>query len=401
MKVVFVSNDFRVYWKGRLIYLHEYLAGKNIQLQVIELFGIDSAYSFDDYNNSFQWWECLFPDKGVAELTNQEITSSLFLKLDQAQPDIIIASPITFFAGALSLRWAKLNRKKLIMFDDAKPLIQFKRNFVVRSIRDLLTQQIDGFWLPSNDYDTAYPALDKKKILFFYGYSCINNNLFKVSQKKEFTHQSIICVARLVPVKNLDNLLKAWQLVEKENAKYKLVIVGDGSAYDSLNNLANDLNLTQVQFVGTISNDQLPEFYFNADAFILPSLSETWGLVVNEAMAAGLPILLSNKINATHTLLKEGINGFSFDPYDVEAMADAILNYINLDMQAKENMSAQSLKIIAEMDYVNMGTQLVEALNKISNQKFKRANTLAMAIINLWNGNHNTAGWDTLDSLAI
>ena len=87
MKVVFVSNDFRVYWKGRLIYLHEYLAGKNIQLQVIELFGKDSAYSFDDYNNSFQWWKCLFPDKGVAELTNQEITSSLFLKLDQAQPD--------------------------------------------------------------------------------------------------------------------------------------------------------------------------------------------------------------------------------------------------------------------------------------------------------------------------
>jgi len=396
LKVVILNNDFRVYWKGRLIYLHEFLAERNIHLQVIELFGKDSLYSFDDYNNTFSWWECLFPDKGASELSNHEITTSLFSKLEELEPDIIIASPITFFAGALGLRWAKRNKKKFIMFDDAKPLIQFKRNFLVRSIRDLLTQQIDGFWLPSNDYDTAYPTINKEKTLFFYGYSCINNNLFKVNKKKEFTHQSIICVARLVPIKNIDNLLRAWQLVERENANYQLVIVGNGSRYDDLNSLAEDLGLKRVQFAGTITNDQLPESYFKSDAFILPSLSETWGLVVNEAMAAGLPVLLSNRVNAAHTLLQEGVNGYSFDPYNIKAMADAILSYINLDTQSKENMSAQSLEIIEDMSYENMGAQLVTALNKTRVQKFKKPSLIAMAMISLWDGKHNTSGWDTL-----
>lgn len=399
MKVVILNNDFRVYWKDRLIYLHRFLAEKDIQLNAIELFGKDSAYSFDDYHNTFTWWGCLFPDKNSSELSDYEITTSLFSKLDQLKADIIIACPITFFAGALGLRWAKLNRKKFIMFDDAKPLIQFKRNFLVRSIRNLLTQQIDGFWLPSDDYDVAYPALNKKKILFFYGYSCINNSLFKVNQKKEFTHQSIICVARLVPIKNIDNLLRAWQLVEETNANYKLIIIGNGYCYDSLNNLTENLDLKHVQFAGTIANDHLPEFYFKSDAFILPSLSETWGLVVNEAMAAGLPVLLSNKVNATNTLLKEGVNGYSFDPYNIKAIATAMLSYINLDTQLKEKMSAQSLKIISEMSYENMGTQLVEALNKIMDQKFKKPSPLAMTMINFWDGNHKTSGWDTLDSI--
>lgn len=378
-----------------MVFLQPFLAGQGIKLQAIELFGQGSPYSFDHYDDKYQWWTCLFPDQSAHELSKEDIAAKLFTALDDYQPDLVIASPITFFAGALGLRWAKKNQKKFIMFDDAKPLIQFKRNFLVKWVRNTLTAQADALWLPSVDYDTEYPALKNKDVQFFYGFSCVDNAFFKSDGLRKVNCNTIVCVARLVPIKNIDNLLKAWQLVERES-NYKLQIIGDGPLRDNLTQLSAQLNLKQVEFLRTVDNSTIPACYHKADALVLPSLSETWGLVVNEAMAAGLPVLLSNRINAAQSLLKEGVNGFSFDPFNVDEMANAILNYINLDNSQKEEMSARSTQIVDDMGYEQMGAQLLKALPQIAQKDFEHPNMIARIMINLWYGKHDISAWDKL-----
>jgi glycosyltransferase involved in cell wall biosynthesis len=395
LKVLILNNDFRVYWKGRLVYLQRFLASQNISFYAIELFGNGSPYSFDTYDNNESWWTCLFPQNSSEELSKKDIEKALFLQLDKINPDIIIASSIVFYAGALGIRWAKKRKKKFVMFDDARHS-QFKRKFLIQWVKDLIAEQADGFWFPSKNYYEAYAYFHNKGVSFFYGFNCIDNKLFKFEGEKQSHHKTIICVARLVPIKNIDNLLKSWQLIEKNNSDYKLVIIGDGPEYDILNQLKSDLNLKAVEFLGAIDNEVIPRYYFNAGAFILPSLSESWGLVVNEAMAAGLPVLLSHNVNAAKDLLKEGINGFGFDPLDVNSMADAISKYINSDIQAKKSMSNSSLEIIDLMSYENMGVQLFDALISIKQQKNKRPGLLASLVINLWYGRYNKSGWDKL-----
>ena len=122
------------------------------------------SYSFDTYENKEQWWTCLFPDKSYDEISISEIRETFLNKLNAINADVVIAGSIVFFAGALGLRWAKNNRKKFIMFDDAKPS-QIKRNFFVQWVKDLITRQIDGLWLPSKDYDEAYLKLIDKDTL--------------------------------------------------------------------------------------------------------------------------------------------------------------------------------------------------------------------------------------------
>jgi glycosyltransferase involved in cell wall biosynthesis len=151
-----------------------------------------------------------------------------------------------------------------------------------------------------------------------------------------------------------------------------------------------------VIFLGAVNNSDIPTYFYNSVAFVLPSLSESWGLVVNEAMAGGLPILISNKINASNALLREGANGFSFEPLDVEDMVEKILAFINLDLEGKIRMSNRSLKIIERMDYENMGNELFAAVNRISKIKTKRLPALALLLINIWHGRYNTAGWNKL-----
>ncbi|MGY3213786.1 glycosyltransferase family 4 protein [Mucilaginibacter sp. HD30] len=396
MKVAILSNDFRVYWKGRLVYLQQFLSENGIQLQAIELFGKGSPYNFDLYNNNYSWWTCLFPDSDATQLSKKEITIKIFDTLNNFNPDVVITSPITFFAGALGMRWAKQKHKKHIMFDDAKPLVQFRRNRLVRWVRDTITAQTDALWLPSVDYESEYPTLNKKSTLLFYGFNCIDNSFFKPQIQNKFNSKVIICVARLVPIKNLEALLYAWKNVEETNAGWSLNIIGEGPLHSKLNRLAKQLNLLQIAFNGAVKYNELPGYLHSAEALILPSFSETWGLVVNEAMASGLPILLSNRVNAAKSLLKDGANGYLFNPYDESALSAVLLKFIALSSDQKLKMSALSLDIINDMDYQEMGINLLNALNKLVVKKRKKINFVPYLLLNLWSGKHDISAWNNL-----
>jgi glycosyltransferase involved in cell wall biosynthesis len=387
MRVVILHNDLRVYWKGRIKYLHEFLDKHNIALHSIELFGKGSPYAFDPYDSN-----CLFPDNSYDELSKNEIETKLFEKLDKINPDVVIAGSIVFFSGALGIRWCRNNSKHFIMFDDGKPSF-IKRNPFVQFIKDTITRQADALWLPSVDYDAEYKGIFKKP-WFFHGYNTIDNDLFKIDAEKEFNHNTITCVARLVDIKNFDNLLKAWKIVESANATYRLSIIGSGPLHDHLQKLKGDLELKRVDFNGIVSNKDIPMYLFKSDAFVLASFAESWGLVVNEAMAAGLPVLLSKTIHATVPLLKEGENGYTFDPYKMDEMAQKILQFINLDIPAKKAMSAKSLAIINTMNYENMGNELLTVLNKMDLQKPKKATFPGAFFMRLWKGGYNTSGWN-------
>lgn len=395
MKVVILNNDFRVYWKGRLVYLRGYLASQNIQLNAIELFGKGSPYAFDTVDSTHHWWACLYPNKAAGDVEKEELKERLFLRLDELDADVVIGPSIVFFAGALGIAWAKKRRKKFIMFDDARPA-QVKRNAVVQWVKNLITSRADALWLPTKSYDKDYADFKKQGLHFFYGFACIDNKLFTADRAGQASIKTIICVARLVPIKNLEGLLNAWRLIEQQNAGYQLLIVGNGPEGEKLRRQKALLKLQTLKFIDAVDNPKLPQYFGNAGAFVLPSFSETWGLVVNEAMAAGLPVLLSKTVNAATDLLQEGVNGFSFNAFDDSDIARAILNYMRLDEPAKMLMSQKSLEIIDGLSYEKMGKQLTDALALITSKPYTKPGFVASAIISRWHGRYNTGGWDKL-----
>lgn len=388
MKVVILHNDLRVYWKGRIKFLRQFLAGHNISLYAIELFGKGSPYAFDPLDQD----NCLFPENSHDELSKTEIKDKLFKKLDEIDPDVIIAGSIVFFSGALGVAWCRKHNKHFIMFDDGKPS-DIKRNGFVQFIKDTITAQADALWLPSPDYDAEYKSVFKHP-WYFHGYNTIDNQLFKVEGEKAVDHNVIICVARLVEIKNFENLLKAWKQVESANDSYRLQIIGSGPEEEKLKDLCTNLGLQRVQFAGIIPNKNIPGYLFKADAFVLASFAESWGLVVNEAMAAGLPVILSKKINAHAALLEEGENGYVFDPNNVDEIAQKLLKFINLQPSKKQTMSQRSLQIIGTMDYGNMGRELLRVLNKMATQQPKKPTLPGGIFMSIWKGGYNTSGWN-------
>lgn len=154
-------------------------------------------------------------------------------------------------------------------------------------------------------------------------------------------------VGRLSPEKNVPLLIKAFarlRMMNRNARDWGLLIVGDGPDRESLVELAKHENIPNARFVGGVGWRQVPRYLAICDVLVLPSSSEPWGLVVNEAMVCGLPVLVSNRCGCVEDLVIEGVTGHSFDCQDVDALAKRMEYFVDSpDRIAEYGRNAKSL----------------------------------------------------------
>jgi glycosyltransferase involved in cell wall biosynthesis len=170
------------------------------------------------------------------------------------------------------------------------------------------------------------------------GYDVVDNQYFRNgadaarqssrSQIDNLPARYFFCCARLIPKKNVLMLIDAFAQYRRQcpPPPWKLVIAGDGPERRAIDERIAALGLTQaVRLLGRLAYDQLPVAYGLAGAFVMPSKTDQWGLVVNEAMAAGLPVLVSNSAGCSQELVEQGVNGYTFDPWDPNDLAQLLV----------------------------------------------------------------------------
>jgi glycosyltransferase involved in cell wall biosynthesis len=144
------------------------------------------------------------------------------------------------------------------------------------------------------------------------------------------------------------DLLKAYETIAKKH-QVALVYVGDGELRQSLEQYARDKGLSQVHFAGFQNQTEIPRYFALADIFVLPSIRESWGLVVNEALCFGLPVVISNQVGAADDLVRDNVNGFIFEAANPAALAEK-LDRILADDALRERMGEASKNLIAGWD---------------------------------------------------
>jgi glycosyltransferase involved in cell wall biosynthesis len=173
----------------------------------------------------------------------------------------------------------------------------------------------------------------------------------------------ILASARFIPKKNLEKLVMAFaRALELTPAPHHLVILGDGPGRTALQAVIASAGLgSRAALTGFKEYESLPAFYGLADAFVHVSLSEQWGLVINEAAAAGLPLVVSNVCGAAAELIEPGNNGILVDPNDVEDMAHALQHIMTLSEAERETMGQASRRIAADWGIDRFADGLREA----------------------------------------
>jgi glycosyltransferase involved in cell wall biosynthesis len=147
----------------------------------------------------------------------------------------------------------------------------------------------------------------------------------------------LLAVGRLAPEKGIDVLLRG-----AEGLPVEIVLAGVGPEAERLQELAGP----NVTFLGQVARDRLPQLYADADVVVMPSRSDPWGMVLNEAALAGRPLVSTTAAGAAHELIEDGGNGFRVPPGDVEALREALRRLV-ADPELRRAAGIRSREIAA------------------------------------------------------
>jgi glycosyltransferase involved in cell wall biosynthesis len=232
-------------------------------------------------------------------------------------PDVVVAGGWNQPAFWLALLYARLRGLPLVTWVEstasdarpaARPLELAKRAFVHGSAAFLVPGLASAEYLRSLGVEEARIAEAP---------NAVDLDLFRTARvdRRGRERCRFLYVGRLDREKGLDVLLRAFARVPGE-----LVVVGEGPEAGRLRGLADE----RVRFLGSLDRDELPPVYAAADAFVLPSLSEPWGMVLLEAAAAGLPLVATDACGAAWDAIEDGVNGFRVAAGAEDALAVAL-----------------------------------------------------------------------------
>jgi glycosyltransferase involved in cell wall biosynthesis len=222
------------------------------------------------------------------------------------------------------------------------------------------------------------------------GYDVVDNQHFAdgaedARRRADATRQALdlpedyfLTSCRFVEKKNLQRLLRAYALYRGHTeVPWDLVLLGDGPLRGNLSEQAEAHGISNhVHFPGFKQYDELPPYYGLANGFVLASTTEQWGLVVNEAMAAGLPVLVSERCGCASDLVREGKNGFTFDPYDPVEIA-RLMGRMAGKRCDRSAMGARSQAIISQWTPERFADGLLAAAEKAKSAVTNHSGTVA------------------------
>jgi glycosyltransferase involved in cell wall biosynthesis len=168
--------------------------------------------------------------------------------------------------------------------------------------------------------------------------------------RSEIAGPNILYCAKFISRKHPETILRAMAHLQAVGIGCNLIMAGNGPILDEMKRLSECLNLNRVFFPGFISQKELPTLYNECDLFIHPSEDEPWGLVINEVMAAGLPVIIGEDMGCAPDLVLDGVNGYALSATDAEAVA-AKIKLLLTDQGLMKKMGKASKEIIASWSY--------------------------------------------------
>jgi glycosyltransferase involved in cell wall biosynthesis len=326
--------------------------------------------------------------------------------LDSIRPDVVCVSGWGLPVSLAAIAWAAPRGVPLVMLSESnefdEPRVAWKE-FIKRRIVSLCSAGVGG-GNPQADYLVKL-GLPASRV--YRGYDVVDNRFFAEEARElgagiwelgEIKRPYFLACARFGKKKNLPGLIRAYARYRQKvqlstldfglstaavsnasalacpavaphplrslrSSVFDLVIAGDGEERVEIERTIRECGVSDhVHLVGAKGYYDLPAYYANAGAFIHASTTEQWGLVVNEAMASGLPVLVSNRCGCATDLVKEGVNGWTFDPTNEEQMADLMLR-ISSDEEQRKEMGRKSREIIAEWGPARFASGISSAID--------------------------------------
>ncbi|MBC8433157.1 MAG: glycosyltransferase family 4 protein [Desulfobacterales bacterium] len=336
----------------------------NCRVVAMEMFAKDSDYEWDPVllgKETFERYTVMDCESAVGRRNRSILKKTVFKALDDIRPDVLVVNGWGHRESRISLAWCRKEKCKIVMLSDSVR-DNFPRYFWKETYKKWLLRGIQAGFAAGTPQARYLNRLGIPLEGIFYPGSTVVDNEYWTKKKRQIVKDKeklrllyglperfFLCVARFVDFKNIPFLIRSYAAYRSLAGQQAigLVLCGSGPQEGKIIKTIKNFNLKEVYLVGFRQASELPVFYGLADCFIFPSSRfEPWGLVANEAMASGLPILASSMTGCAEDLVHDEVNGFVFDPEDENGLAD-IMFKITQDQHSLAQKGRESEKIIA------------------------------------------------------
>jgi 1,2-diacylglycerol 3-alpha-glucosyltransferase len=348
----------------------------------------------------------LFPEATEHHPLKTELRRAFCSALEQTNPDVVAVNGWNNFGSLIAANCCVRRGIPMVVMSESshqdEPRIWWKEA-IKRRIVGLYSAALVG----GQRHVGYLVELGIPRERIFTGYDVVDNDYFRqkaeevrsqrseVRQKYALPENYFLASARFVEKKNLPKLIQAYAeyrrgssafakaTADKEitaKVPWDLVVLGDGPLRETLDTQLSTLNLNEhVYLPGFKPYDELPVYYALANAFVHASTTEQWGLVVNEAIASGLPVIVSNRCGCAPELVNS--NGFTFDPTNEHELTARLLEMASLSDEERKHLGDNSYRIAANFAPERFGEGLERAASVAMRVPQKRFGVMDRALL--------------------
>lgn len=379
MKILIVHNQLWAHYKAIIFNELQKIITQNDQdsLLVVQIASIEkSREDLGKLDNSIHQYSYKLLHEGtLEEVSLGKRITGILKAIKDFKPDIVNLTGYYDIASWIILLCCKLKGIKTILSNESTAT-DHARDGTKEFIKGFIIKQFDGYFNFGTSSENYILSLGVSKSKMLVRRNCVDNNALKQIYLKQLLNRkeqqnllqiaskNFIFVGRLIKHKNLFNFLEAFNLAQlKINESWGVIILGDGELKGDLQSFVIEKNIQNVSFQKGVSWQQVPQYLALSDVLVLPSYSEPWGLVVNEAMACGLPIIVSEKCGCAIDLVINEQNGFTFAPDNSEQLTNILLKFMKNQVDLKQ-MGHLSEKIIHDYSAENVALEMYKGFQK-------------------------------------
>lgn len=305
-------------------------------------------------------------------LLNRGIESAL----SAFAPDVVLCGGYNYVASWQALLWSRMNHVPLLLWSESNIQDIRRDHAIVEFMKREFLSRCSGFVVPGRSAGEYLRAHKVREELIFVAPNAVDNELFATSALEARQHAEarrseldlpgryFLFVGRLVREKGVFELLSAYAKLDKTiREQVGLVLAGDGAERARLEAIASTISPGRVHFPGFAQRELLTSYYALAEVLILPTYTDPWGLVVNEAMACGLPVIVSQVAGCAADLVTENWNGLLTLLRDESSLVGAMAK-IASQPELRDFMSANSMQRISHYSPEAWSLGIVRALEE-------------------------------------
>lgn len=310
------------------------------------------------------------------------INPVIISKIKHGQFDVVIIGGCADITCQLAYYQSKFLNIPVILWSEANECAVSNLGKIFSPFTKYIIKKADAIINPgilAKMYSIKNGANDKKIFLapntinnqqYFEKSDLFRNNKEFFKEKNDLKRLIIIFVGQIIDRKGIQYLISSFEKLVEIQKDISLIIVGDGERKAEIQSYCSKNNIQNVHFTGWVDEEKKIRLYSISDIFVLPTLSDLAPLVLNEAMACSLPIIITSKTGNAPDFVKNGENGYIVEPKDVDQLTDAISRII---LENSDNhMGKRSREIIETNITIERSVAgFIEAINYVRKTDYK------------------------------